>query len=434
MAPSTSISLLRNILADLFITLRSLLKASLSGLACARLLGLMIGMVILVLGNAAVALQKGDEGDAVTDLQNRLTSAQCYDGPISGYFGDLTEAGVIRCQTQYGLDPDGVAGPQTLAVLGGAVIEPQPPVATNALTTQNRPQSTPPQAEARLQIGDRNQAVTTLQQQLAQLGFYSGSIDGIFGPQTQAAVQQLQRTASLPEDGMVGSKEQAALVAALGQQATQPIDRAPEAQPTYTQLAKGDQNKAVGELQQRLKALGWFQSQVTAYYGDITQTAVADFQRTQGLPVTGIADAQTLEALAIVNLQSTQAVQPSQSVQALNQTKPPFTMDKGFTTAQSHTPLNSHSFPVQPPKTQAMRTQPAPTAAKQQPRRYIVVIPIQSGTTLSQVRQIWNNASPVKNNRKGAYIQAGTFTQRSEADRQSQLLRAYGLDARVDYQ
>ncbi|MBD2326580.1 peptidoglycan-binding protein [Alkalinema sp. FACHB-956] len=433
MAPSTSISLLRNILADLFITLRSLLKASLSGLACARLLGLMIGMVILALGNAAVALQKGDEGDAVTDLQNRLTSAQCYDGPISGYFGDLTEAGVIRCQTQYGLDPDGVAGPQTLAVLGGAVIEPQPPVATNALTTQNRPQSTPPQAEARLQIGDRNEAVTTLQQQLAQLGFYSGSIDGIFGPQTQAAVQQLQRTVSLPEDGMVGSKEQAALVAALGQQATQPIDRAPAAQPTYIQLAKGDQNKAVGELQQRLKALGWFQSQVTAYYGDITQTAVADFQRTQGLPVTGIADAQTLEALAIVNLQPSQSVQPSQPAQPFKAANSPFTQGD-FTTSSSRTPLNRPLFPVQSPKTQVVRTQPAPTAAKQQPRRYIVVIPIQSGTTLSQVRQIWNNASPVKNNRKGAYIQAGTFTQRSEADRQSQLLRAYGLDARVDYQ
>ncbi|OUC15533.1 MAG: hypothetical protein B0A82_06200 [Alkalinema sp. CACIAM 70d] len=432
MAPSKLVSLLQNRLAELFTTLNGLLQSSLSGLAYTRLLSLAIGVLILAIGNAAVALQKGDEGDAVADLQNRLTAANCYDGPISGYFGELTQAGVIRCQVQYGLDPDGVAGSQTLAALGGAASEPQP--STEAIVPQTTARQETATPESRLQIGDQNEAVVTLQQQLAQLGFYSSKIDGIFGPKTQAAVQQLQRSSNLPDDGIMGSKEQAALASALSQPSvTQaPLTTATEAAPTNLnstiQLVRGDQGPDVKRLQQRLQELGWFQSNVTDYYGNITQTAVADFQRSHSLPVTGIADAQTLAALEITTPQLTQSAKPAQSVQTLNQTQSPFSSGS-FTTSSSQTPFTSPSFRAQPFK--------APTATKpsmQQVRRYVVVIPIQSGATLYQVRQIWNSASQISNEKKGAYIQAGAFTQRSEADRQSQLLRAYGLDARVDYQ
>ena len=52
-------------------------------------------------------------------------------------------------------------------------------------------------------------------------------------------------------------------------------------------------------VQKTLKDYGVFQSEVTGYYGEITEAAVKRFQKYQGLPVTGIADAATLKKLGI---------------------------------------------------------------------------------------------------------------------------------------
>ena len=54
-------------------------------------------------------------------------------------------------------------------------------------------------------------AVKTLQQQLGQLNYYEGPADGIMGPQTIAAVKDLQRQAGLPQTGTMTPATQAAL-------------------------------------------------------------------------------------------------------------------------------------------------------------------------------------------------------------------------------
>jgi Putative peptidoglycan binding domain len=54
-------------------------------------------------------------------------------------------------------------------------------------------------------------AVMTLQKQLAQLNYYDGSIDGIMGPQTIAAITYLQRDAGLPQTGKMNAATQSAL-------------------------------------------------------------------------------------------------------------------------------------------------------------------------------------------------------------------------------
>ena len=54
-------------------------------------------------------------------------------------------------------------------------------------------------------------AVKTLQQQLGQLNYYKGPVDGIMGPQTIAAVKDLQRQAGLPQTGTMNPATQAAL-------------------------------------------------------------------------------------------------------------------------------------------------------------------------------------------------------------------------------
>ncbi|MDP2598849.1 MAG: peptidoglycan-binding domain-containing protein, partial [Candidatus Liptonbacteria bacterium] len=51
------------------------------------------------------------------NLQQVLTTQGVYTGPITGYFGPLTQAGVERFQTKYGIDPVGEVGPITRAKL-----------------------------------------------------------------------------------------------------------------------------------------------------------------------------------------------------------------------------------------------------------------------------------------------------------------------------
>jgi peptidoglycan hydrolase-like protein with peptidoglycan-binding domain len=54
-------------------------------------------------------------------------------------------------------------------------------------------------------------SVKKLQQQLGQLNYYEGSVDGIMGPQTIAAIKDLQRQANLPQTGTMNAATQAAL-------------------------------------------------------------------------------------------------------------------------------------------------------------------------------------------------------------------------------
>lgn len=62
-----------------------------------------------------------------------------------------------------------------------------------------------------LQRGSRGGSVEQLQRILAHGGFYTGAIDGLYGPKTQQAVQQFQQYHGLEPDGVVGSNTNAKL-------------------------------------------------------------------------------------------------------------------------------------------------------------------------------------------------------------------------------
>jgi len=64
-------------------------------------------------------------------------------------------------------------------------------------------------------------------------------------------------------------------------------------------LRPGSTGYNVRTIQTELRNLGYFPSNVssTGYYGSITRRAVMDFQRANGLRMTGIADATTLRAM-----------------------------------------------------------------------------------------------------------------------------------------
>ena len=62
-----------------------------------------------------------------------------------------------------------------------------------------------------LSNGSKGDEVKLLQQRLAELGYYSGEIDGDFGQGTRSAVLSFQRRNGLGQDGIAGPKTQAVL-------------------------------------------------------------------------------------------------------------------------------------------------------------------------------------------------------------------------------
>jgi hypothetical protein len=59
-----------------------------------------------------------------------------------------------------------------------------------------------------------------VQEQLKQVGCFSGNVDGILGPQTDAAIVAFQSASGLPVDGEVGPETESALADATAQKKT----------------------------------------------------------------------------------------------------------------------------------------------------------------------------------------------------------------------
>jgi len=70
-------------------------------------------------------------------------------------------------------------------------------------------------ASGSIKLGDKGSAVTELQLALKKLGYLTDKADGVFGPDTQAAVESFQTANGLPVDGVVGAKTAAKINAAL---------------------------------------------------------------------------------------------------------------------------------------------------------------------------------------------------------------------------
>src|SRR5262249_9800127 len=72
---------------------------------------------------------------------------------------------------------------------------------TTATTPPTPPVKSPTET---LNLGDTGAQVKLLQAALKSLGFYTGTVDGSFGPATQSAVEQFQSAYGLSPDGVVG--------------------------------------------------------------------------------------------------------------------------------------------------------------------------------------------------------------------------------------
>lgn len=134
-------------------------------------------------------LYRGCTGDAVKTLQDKLNALGYNSGNVDGIFGAKTYAAVTAFQKANSLGVDGIVGKLTWAKLYDAT-----PVNVTPVTTQPM-----------LRTGSRGDAVRKLQELLNAKGYTCGSVDGIFGSKTYAAVLAFQKANGLAADGIVGS-------------------------------------------------------------------------------------------------------------------------------------------------------------------------------------------------------------------------------------
>ena len=137
--------------------------------------------------SALLPLCPGSSGAAVRDLQIRLRQSGLLDLPeVSGDYDGPTTSAVLAFQERVGLTVSGTCDTATWAAL----------------------------VEAGYSLGDRllyhrmpmlrGDDVAALQRRLSELGFHGGRVDGIFGPDTEAAVKSFQRNTALVTDGVAG--------------------------------------------------------------------------------------------------------------------------------------------------------------------------------------------------------------------------------------
>ena len=136
-------------------------------------------------------LYRGCTGDAVKTLQDKLNALGYNSGNVDGIFGAKTYAAVAAFQKANSLGVDGIVGKLTWGKLYG--VSPAMPVETT--TVVGRPM---------VSYGSRGDAVRKLQELLNALGYDCGSVDGIFGSKTKAAVLAFQKANGLGADGIVG--------------------------------------------------------------------------------------------------------------------------------------------------------------------------------------------------------------------------------------
>jgi N-acetylmuramoyl-L-alanine amidase len=138
-------------------------------------------------------LRIGDSGPVVSTLRALLVRAAALGpdvplpAPDPSLFDHTLDQAVRAFQQDRGLVADGIVGRQTALQLDGA----------------------------RWRFGDRvllltvshwmrGDDVSALQERMVVLGVHAGSVDGIFGPATEASLRELQRGLGLPADGICG--------------------------------------------------------------------------------------------------------------------------------------------------------------------------------------------------------------------------------------
>lgn len=235
-----------------------------------------LAMILIPFNSIAYAsplLRMGSRGDEVKQVQQQLSNRSLVKSShVTGYYGPITYEAVKKFQSQNGLMVDGIVGPATRQKLN--------------LSSSTSRSSSSVVSSGLFKLGTSHPEVSDIQRRLKELGHYKYSrITQYYGPITQEAVKSFQRANGLAVDGIAGP----ATLRKLGNPSQVSSSSSNAVATTAGLLRLGSRGKEVSNVQRRLKDLGYYKhSAITQYYGPITQSAVREFQRVNGLTADGI--------------------------------------------------------------------------------------------------------------------------------------------------
>ncbi|MBN3898478.1 MAG: peptidoglycan-binding protein [Nostoc sp. NOS(2021)] len=284
----------------------------LSGRAWKYMMPLALSLSILSAVSSVMALEKGDQGPSVRNLQQKLKTAGFYQASVTKVYDVSTEESVRRFQKAAGLPVDGIVGASTLQKLESwqakkpsttttqakkptAVTSTQTKKPTAVTSTQAKKPSTTSSATSKrgnpnyLAKGDEGEDVRVLQERLRVAGFYYGNATGIFGPITEESVKRFQDSYKLSVDGVVGP----ATARKLPGVGIGDGEEAPKKVVNRDKLRVGDRGEPVRIVQEQLIQAGYLEGEPNGYYGPYTADAVKRFQAANFLTASGVAGPTT---------------------------------------------------------------------------------------------------------------------------------------------
>lgn len=236
----------------------------------------------------ATLLRRGDKGEDVRKLQERLIELGYLSGKADGTYGASTESAVKAFQKKSNLNTDGKAGSVTQALMySSGALKADGSVAT--------PTQSAPTQYTTLKRGMTNNDVKLLQQTLKDLGYFTSNATGYFGTQTQLAVESFQKANNLKADGIAGTATLEKIYSTSAKPSSTTTTTASTTK--YATLKEGMKSSAVTTMQKKLKALGYMSDNATGYFGNATKKAVTAFQQASNLKADGVAGQATLSLL-----------------------------------------------------------------------------------------------------------------------------------------
>ena len=215
----------------------------------------------------APTLEPGAYGNSVLQLQRTLKELGYFDGSLDANYSEDTAAAVSRFQLANGLAATGIAdGAVTMRLYGDSPVVWEDFLLGSVAVA-----------------GDTGPAVLTIQYLLRDKGYFEGECTGKYGEVTRRAVRQFQSDSGLEVTGDADLETCRALFTDIDALLAD-----------ASALRRGAAGAEVEALCRGLSALGYVAHDAFDMQAEL---ALMQFQRANGLPVTGVADAITLARL-----------------------------------------------------------------------------------------------------------------------------------------
>ncbi len=255
------------------------------------------------------------EGPDVQYVQKRLEELGFYTGPANGVYNQATRDAVIRAQQSFGLTADGVVGPDTYNALGlsprdDVTVAPEYVIAIDTRTLQLSLR------QSGRQIGTFPVAVGAPNTP-TPLGDWK-IIQKVRNPGGPFGARWMRINCPWGGYGIHGTDNEASIGSAASHGCVRMRNN--DVVRVYDLVPLGTGVKITGDaftgrllrigvdpgsdvlrVQQILQMLGYYRGDLDGFYGPVTEAAVIQFQRDQGLDPDGIVGPQTYERLQLAN-------------------------------------------------------------------------------------------------------------------------------------